>query len=655
MTPARFSALCLAACILVVAWISYMPGLKGTFLFDDAANLPALGATGPIDNGAALARYLTSGKADPTGRPVALASFLIDSNDWPASPYPFKRSNLIIHLLNGVLLGVLLAGLGRTLGFDGKRNTLAAIIGASIWLLHPMLVSTVLYVVQREAMLPATFLLLAGLCWLYARDESAKHPRRAAALGIAGIGALTALAALSKANGLLVPLLILVCEWVLPAPKVRTFRKTLLLTLGPIAAAVALWIIWCGLSAWGDAPIPIRGWSVTQRLLTEPSILFRYLGQLWLVLPVDSSLLHDGIRAASGPFSPWYTFPAILGCIALVTIGVAARKRYPVVALAIVFFFAGHLMESTSLALELYFDHRNYIPSLVMFWPVAIAITGLRKRAAAVAAGVLVLAIPATLTYGNAKLWGNPIEQAYVWAHTSPSSARAQAYAAQTAIDNGDFGLAFRIVNDASLRFHGEPQIALTRIDVHCAAGELEDGDLAYAQAAFRDAQREPGPLMVGWFEGAVTRAHAASCRGLTREALTSLLDAAMENPRIAAIAGRRQDIVHVRGAIALAWNEPNEALALFDQALSEAPTPQAALSQAASLGAAGYPALGLRHLDAYAALPKPKPRSWRQGMPWLHDEVLEWQGYWPRELTHLRATLQANAAKSPPGAAFAH
>jgi protein O-mannosyl-transferase len=36
--------------ILVLIWIAYAPGLRGGFLFDDFANLPALGASGPIDN-----------------------------------------------------------------------------------------------------------------------------------------------------------------------------------------------------------------------------------------------------------------------------------------------------------------------------------------------------------------------------------------------------------------------------------------------------------------------------------------------------------------------------------------------------------------------------------------------------------------------------
>src|SRR6185503_15490980 len=87
----------LLASILLTAFV-YWRGLHGVFLFDDFANLPALGAFGPVDNWTAFTRYITSGTADPTGRPLALLSFLIDAHNWPADPFSFKRTNLILHL-----------------------------------------------------------------------------------------------------------------------------------------------------------------------------------------------------------------------------------------------------------------------------------------------------------------------------------------------------------------------------------------------------------------------------------------------------------------------------------------------------------------------------------------------------------------------------
>ena len=68
--------------------IAFSPALRGTFVFDDYANLTSLGQYGPIDDSAALVRYLTAGIADPLGRPVAMATFLLDASDWPAARHP---------------------------------------------------------------------------------------------------------------------------------------------------------------------------------------------------------------------------------------------------------------------------------------------------------------------------------------------------------------------------------------------------------------------------------------------------------------------------------------------------------------------------------------------------------------------------------------
>ncbi|HEX5313454.1 MAG TPA: hypothetical protein VFX38_00900, partial [Gammaproteobacteria bacterium] len=102
--------------LLGAAAAAYSSGLAGPFLLDDMANLPALGAWGPVNNAATLVTYLTSGIAGPTGRPLALASFLMDAHNWPANPWPFKFTGLLFHLLNGVLLAALLVRLSRLRG-----------------------------------------------------------------------------------------------------------------------------------------------------------------------------------------------------------------------------------------------------------------------------------------------------------------------------------------------------------------------------------------------------------------------------------------------------------------------------------------------------------------------------------------------------------
>lgn len=642
---------CAIAALLLVAW-AYAPGLHGAFLFDDGANLPTIGAAGPVDNFSTLIQYLTSGRADPLGRPVSLLSFLIDARDWPADPFAFKRTNLVIHLLNGVLLGVVMLRLGLELGTQATRNRIAALLSATLWTIHPFFVSTVMYVVQREAMLPATFTLLGILLWLRGRHVFPTAPSSGRLWIVLGVGACTVLATLSKANGLLLPLLILVIEAILPRRKDdKPYLRTLGVTLGPIAVAICGFLVWHAITGLSEGPVSFRGWSVGQRLLTEPSVLLDYLSQLLLIKPGDSSLLHDDIAVATSLWQPWYVVPSVIFCLLAVIFAWRVRHTCPSLALAIMFFFAGHLMESTSLALELYFDHRNYVPAMFLFWPIGMAVARVKPSLSWFAglATVAVVTGLALLTHASASLWGNPLAQSQQWAERHPGSARAQAYAAQLEADAGLTGQARRRIDAASTHFSDEPQIAFNLVNLHCATGGIGRQELAYARESLRSAQREPGPLLVNWFESAVDTAHHGSCPGLTSEALSELLDAALANPRIADIAGRRQDILHIRGTLSLAGNDPDAALAWFDRALAESSTPQAALNQAAALGQAGFPSHGLRHLRYFSSLRPQEAHTWRDGMPWIHEQILERQGYWPHEIAHLRGTLSADIQKASP------
>ncbi|WP_143025907.1 tetratricopeptide repeat protein [Dyella sp. 333MFSha] len=641
-------ALCFMLSALVLAWLAYTPGLKGSFLFDDAANLPALGASGRVDNAAALLRYLTSGHADPTGRPVAVASFLLDARDWPASPLPFKRTNLLIHLLNGALLFLVLRRMGQALNLEAARIVWSAAIGSSAWLLHPFFVSTVLYIVQREAMLPATFALLALLCSFRSRTAWQNGRSRAGLVWLVlGVGGCSLLAFLAKANGMLVPLLVVLTHALLaPSDTTPGFRKAVLLILGPLAALPVVYVTWFALASIGEPPIPIRGWTVTQRLMTEPAILVDYVRQLWLLKITDSNLLHDDVLAATSLTTPWYTGLCVAAVLVAVLAAWHTRKRHPAVSLTILFFLAGHLMESSSPALELYFEHRNYLPAMLMFWPLGIVLTRPRSGAVALIGGGAIAFLLTSLSFANASLWGRPLDQATAWANAHPGSARAQAYAAQMELSAGRYMAASRRIEAAANRFRGEPQIALNQIDIHCAQGQMASGDLSYAREALRTAQREPGPLLLNWFEQATTSARAGNCGGLTRAALESILDAADANPRIAAIPGRRQDVLHARGAIALAWAEPDKALDLFNRALAALPVPSTALEQAAMLGRSGFPSHGERHLEYFSSFAPSGVHSWRDGMPWVHDRVLSMQGYWPNEIAHLRATLVSAQAR---------
>jgi hypothetical protein len=641
----------LCACALVAA--AYWPGTNGPFIFDDAANLPALGSQGPIHDGAAFMRYITGGKGDPTGRPVALLTFLANAQDWPASPLAFKLTNLGIHLLNGVLLWTVLLRLGSSYGYGEQRRQFAATLASLLWLAHPLFVSTVLYVIQREAMLPATFCLLAMHCWLNGRERLLEGQRHGIAWIVIGVGGFTLLATLSKANGLLVPLLILIAEATMPPVEgdhVRRYRRAWQCTLLPMACVVASFIAWDAIRAIGSAPIALRGWSPYQRLLTEPSILLDYFAQLWFVRPVDGGVFHDDYPVALGLMTPWYVVPSILLWILAALGAWTLRRRVPAMALATLFFLGGHLLESTSIPLELYFEHRNYLPSLPMFWPFALLIARMRRIHIATTIGVLLITGELLLTWSGARVWGNPLLQAEEWASLHPGSPRAQAYAAQVEASNDRPMDALRRINSAVARFPDEPQILFNAVNLHCLTGRLTARDLELTAHSLANTPRDPGALLTQWAYAAIDVSVQGACPSLNLAGVELVLNAAAGNPAIRAIPGRLQDIDHLRGRIALEHNDVAGALILLNAALAREPKPQTALQQAAMLGASGHPEEGLAHLDYYDTLPPAVGASPTAGMPWLNTLVLAKQGYWLREIAHLRQALNSDIHRAPHG-----
>jgi protein O-mannosyl-transferase len=669
--------------LAAATWIAYAPGLHGGFLFDDFGNLPAIGATGPVDNWPTFWRYITSGTADPTGRPLTLLTFLLDARDWPAAPYAFKFTSLVLHLVNGTLLTLLLRRLGHEAfkTTDPHRINLAAVVGAGFWLLHPLFASTTLYIVQREAMLPATFTLLGILAWLHGRRAVQWGRQPSGTLWIAlGLGGCTILGVLSKANGALLPALALVVEYVFlrsyppyaatdaaPADE-RAYRYVMLLLAWLPTALVATYLLQQGWSGLTQGISSVRPWTLYQRLITEPRVLLDYLDLLWLPRPFTPGLFNDHIQASASLWSPVSTLPALLAVLVLIMGAWLLRRRWPAIALAILFYFAGQSLESSTVALELYFEHRNYLPAMLMFWPLALWLCGVRMTqgslriassiaAEAVPAGstnktaqiaklglaVLILLGLGLMTHARTSLWGNSHDQALLWAKLNPGSPRAQANAAQVEMTAGHPERAVSRLLGPLTKSPDEVQLAINLFSAKCLLGHIDNSTLAASREALRTT-RDPGTLLVSWFERAMEHVAHPPCPQLSYATLSSLLRSALANPYLATNPGRQQDLHYLLGRLALMQGDANTALAEFNQALDQQVRISAALKQAALLGSSGFPEQGLAHLDHLAAEPQQADKP-GIGMPRIHTWVLQHQQYWPKELAQLRATLRDDVA----------
>lgn len=651
--PIKFIIAVAVLCGLGV--LAYRPGLSGGFLFDDFINLQALGEYGGIINAERLWLYLTNGIADPTGRPLSMLTFLLDAHDWPAEPASFKRTNLIIHLCNALLLMAVLHTLAIRSGLKNEAFH-AAWLGAALWALHPLWVSTTLYVIQRQAMLPASFVLVAVLMWELAWRRLQRNTMASAwLLGLGGVGAATLCAVLSKANGALTPLLVALVWWYIYRPREhelpprarQTARRLAYWALIIPSVLVVFLLLW-KLPQSIEAAANNRDWPLWQRILSQPRALFDYLGLLWIPSTSTSGVYADSFNLSRGLLSPWTTLPAILALGGLLTWILLAGERHRALSLALSFFLVGHLVESGWIALEPYFEHRSYLPALLMFWPLALWLTSRKSSSLKNLRFILALILPLLLTgltLSRAVIWGNPQALSESMAHKAPNSARALGELSIRMMRAGELHSALQIL-DRSVKVHpDEPNISLPRLRLACA---LSDPAPKYLEQASEALKTTPvwTVMHFRWFERAIEDVDE-TCPILQMDALERLLQAATENPRIRAKRGWLQDIKTLRGFIALEQGDPAGANRKFVSALMMQPNPDVALRNAAALASAGEYQRALDLLTQYRTCcwGMDRPVS---GIRRIHKWI-KWreEGYYEREFKHLTTVFRKELSKS--------
>lgn len=449
-TPAmEHNALQFALLVLLACVVAYLPALSGGFLFDDFANIVNNPAVRAVDGSAF--HWLTVALSSDSGllrRPISMLSFGLDYWLFGMSPLAFKLTNVAIHLLNGVLIYQLarriaprLVANGLHAGFEAKA---LALIAMALWLLHPLNLSGVVYVVQRMNELAALFILLGLLAYAEGRVRMLRGDQ-GLVLAIAGILVFGVLAALSKENGALITAYALVveaCCFGFAAPQ-RTQQRVLKgffwLTL---ALPVALFLAWLVFDPqWLASGYAGRHFTLYQRVLSEARILCDYLLWIFIPLPHWMGIYHDDIATSTGLLHPATTLAAIVFLLGLIFAAWRWRRRSPGFAFAVAWFLIGHSMESTILPLELVFDHRNYLPLaglLIGLTCVAGPWLQLRfsSRVMLACFGTLALVF-AGITLSRAHTWGDPLRLALISAAQHPQSSRAQYEAGRRIIFRG--------------------------------------------------------------------------------------------------------------------------------------------------------------------------------------------------------------------------
>jgi len=436
------------AIAIVLTALVYAPGLKGVYIFDDFPNI--------VDNvhlhvtSADWRTWMEAIWSSPSTdlhRPLASLSFAVNYFFGGIEPQPMKAVNIAIHLLNGALLLVLLrrvfalpsaareaSGTPDRLSFNAHlspRDQALALLVTAAWLLHPINLTAVLYVVQRMESLAQIFV-LCGLSFYVAARERQIGGRTAGWTLWIGVPACMLLGVSSKESAALLPLYALVAELTIMAHAPRSKRSTreLQLFFGvflllPAVLGVA-WMMPDIVSAqrWATRPFTLQ-----ERLLSEPRVLVDYIRWIILPLPGTFSLFRDDFAMSRSLLQPWTTIPAAAALVGMLAASWFLRRRRPLVALGLAWFLAAHVLTATVVPLELVFEHRNYFAAIGLLLAAIDLVLPKSTpdplpivRRALLGLFIIVCGVTTLL---RAVEWGNPVRLALSEAANHPTSPRA--------------------------------------------------------------------------------------------------------------------------------------------------------------------------------------------------------------------------------------
>jgi tetratricopeptide (TPR) repeat protein len=609
----RLNALAIAGgwlFLFLVTVFAYWPGLGGPFVLDDEGSIGALGRLGGVVDWQTFTAYVFGGNTGPTGRPVALLSFLIDGNTWPTDPWPFKRTNLAIHLINAALLGVLIVKILRLLNIE-KRNALwIALLATAGWVLHPFLVSTTLYAVQRMAQLSTLFVLAGLIGHLYGRSLLLRSTTKAYWVMATSLSLFTLLALLSKENGILLPLLVGVVEFTVIAsrqdqlPKLNRYWAMLFIVMPSLAIVAYLAVKVIGYDFFEI--VPPRDFSIYERVLTQPRILLDYF-QHWFVPKLyTTGVFQDHFIKSTGVFSPVTTILSFAVHITILSVAIANRRKWPLAALAALFFYASHVLESTVLNLELYFEHRNYLATAFLALPVFALMQRKLSRQLFLFAAIGILLVLASFTRYSATIWQDFPSMVEASARKAPTSARAQAQYATILFNAQRYEESLQVLDRAiEVIPTNSPLLLVNRMIILCNLSALNNAEVERVARALSEVAYDV--RLMNLYTSFTSSVATNSCPDTAMRTLRTMYTGMLGVPHNAnAQSLEFSHLNYLAGMVDVYLGEPLDAVAAFEKSLLAEAGANHAMMMAALLATHEYydealylSELALSHLHA--------------------------------------------------------
>jgi tetratricopeptide (TPR) repeat protein len=300
-------------------------------------------------------------------RPVAMVSFALNYYFGGLKVAGYHVVNILIHLTAALFLYLFIY---NTLKLPSIRETDSshawhiAFLATLLWATSPVQTQAVTYLVQRMTSMSAMFFIISMYFYLKGRVDPGKE-KKGIFLSLSLFSWLLAMG--SKENAFMLPAVLFIYDFFLiqslnKKNTARFIKWTFFLLPFCIFFAVKAYL---GFNEYGEYFFTLR-----ERLLTEPRIIFLYISLLLFPNSNRLVLLHD-IPLSNSLLDPVTTAISILGIAVIPLAALIFARKQPLFSFCALFFFINHLIESSFLPLHLIFEHRVYLPSMLFFVPIA--------------------------------------------------------------------------------------------------------------------------------------------------------------------------------------------------------------------------------------------------------------------------------------------
>ncbi len=334
--------------------------------------------------------------------------------------------------------------------------------------------------------------------------------------------------------------------------------------------------------------LPYRDFSVYERLLTEGRVLAEYLQHWFLPKLYTTGVFQDHFLKSTSLFDPITTLLSIVLHAALIAVAFVKRREWPLFALAVLFFYASHLLESTVLNLELYFEHRNYVAAAFLFVPL---VAWLRRKVSARVFGLVAVAVVLMLGFFlrfSATVWESLPSMIESSALKAPTSPRAQSQYAKLLFIAGRPDDAVAVIDRALVNIPGDDPLLITnRMYFLCNRNQLPLSE--FEAAADKIAMQEFDSRALKAYNGFAQEVVMGNCPNITAGQLERMFMRMLEVPRNGdPTTLQHSHVQFLIGYSRLYDGRPGAALEAFERSLAARPGSSHAMAMAAMLASHG-------------------------------------------------------------------